>query len=65
MQHEDWIELAEFKIEEEITNIKENIAHGGARDYAEYKEKCGIRWGLESALNVLQEVKRKIEKDEE
>lgn len=51
---------------ERINATKEVLSCGGAKDYPEYRELCGLIRGLEHALREVQDLSRKfLEEDED
>jgi hypothetical protein len=48
-------------ISEEISNIKEFLAAGRAKDYVEYRELCGLLRGLGHALEENQRLSREMQ----
>tara|TARA_Y100000114_G_scaffold139529_1_gene143622 strand:+ start:4998 stop:5192 length:195 start_codon:yes stop_codon:yes gene_type:complete len=60
-----WDEIVE-SYEKEMTSIKDNLAEGGASDYATYKELVGFHSGISWARNnILSIVKKRYYDDEE
>lgn len=51
--------LAESYLER-INATKDVIASGGAKDYPEYRELCGLIRGLEHALREVNDLSRKL-----
>ena len=49
-------ELLITKIQERIKNVEESLNNGSAKDYAEYRELCGVIRGLRSALMECQDL---------
>lgn len=50
---------------ERINAAKEVISSGGAKDYPEYRELCGLIRGLEHALREVNDLSRKLLDDDE
>jgi hypothetical protein len=59
------LEYLSSKIHEELEVIKESLAAGSAKDYAEYQHMCGKYRGLLTAQSNLTDLKERIEKDDE
>ncbi|NDG25785.1 MAG: hypothetical protein EB120_01245 [Proteobacteria bacterium] len=49
-------ELLSSKIDERIQNTEASLSSGSAKDYAEYRELCGVIRGLRSALMECQDL---------
>lgn len=49
-------ELLISKYIERIRNIEESLSNGSAKDYAEYRELCGVIRGLRSAQMEVQDL---------
>jgi len=49
-------ELLSSKINERIQNTEASLSSGSAKDYAEYRELCGVIRGLRSALMECQDL---------
>jgi|TARA_Y100000310_G_C20404231_1_gene678863 hypothetical protein len=52
-------------IRDERKELAEEIADGRCSDFADYRNKCGIREGLGNAERILVEVLQKIEGDDD
>jgi hypothetical protein len=44
------------KLQERILNVNESLSNGSAKDYAEYRELCGVIRGLRSAQMEVQDL---------
>jgi hypothetical protein len=53
------------KLEERRTELLEFLGEGGAKDYAHYKEVCGVIRGLQTAQSELGDLVRKIKEFED
>ena len=53
------------KFEEDRTSAIESLASGGAKDFSMYKETTGLIRGLETCLNYVDDLSRKMEYDDE
>lgn len=53
------------KLEERRVELLEFLGEGGAKDYAHYKEVCGVIRGLQTAQSELGDLVRKIKEFED
>ena len=53
-------EYLQGKLQEEIKVIEENLGRGGAKDFAEYQNLCGVIRGLLTAQRELNDLLRKV-----
>ncbi len=53
------------KLEEERVIIANDAIRGNSRDYAAYKELCGISKGLQKAIYIIDEAAQKLIEDED
>ena len=54
------------RIETDKVSAIEFLAGGGSKDYAQYKEVCGLVRGLESALSHIEDLSRNyMEEDDD
>lgn len=53
------------KLSEEIKSIEYNIARGSAKDYAEYQHLCGKVRGLLVAEDLITDLQKKMENNDE
>jgi|TARA_R100001369_G_scaffold42024_1_gene68242 hypothetical protein len=54
------------RIETDKVSAMEFLAGGGSKDYAQYKEVCGLVRGLESALSHIEDLSRNyMEEDDD
>jgi predicted transport protein len=44
------------KLQERILNLNESLSNNSAKDYAEYRELCGVIRGLRSAQMEVQDL---------
>jgi hypothetical protein len=58
------LELLKKKLEDERKAVVENLADGGAKDFAQYQNLCGIIRGLLTAQREINDLLRKL-KDED
>jgi predicted house-cleaning noncanonical NTP pyrophosphatase (MazG superfamily) len=59
------LEYLAKKMLEEAQTYKDDIAAGRLPDYAEYKHACGVHRGFLKANEIIQELKERMEKDDE
>ena len=52
------------KVAEQKSSSKDFLQTGGAKDYAEYKEVCGVLRGLDAALREINDLSRTYMEDE-
>ncbi len=57
------IELIEKEIADNLAAESDNVAYGGAEDYAQYREHVGRVKGLAWVQNLIKEKKRIAEED--
>ncbi len=50
---DDELEMLLEQMENEIEQIKENMADGSAKSYEEYQKFCGVVKGLAIAINYI------------
>lgn len=48
-----------------INEVSTMISRGLCHDYADYRQKCGHIRGLEEAIEMLRDVERKLQEDDE
>lgn len=53
------------KINERVEDIIESIASGGLKDFAEYKEKCGVIRGLRLAHMEISDLAGRLKENED
>ena len=56
----DIFELLHHKLQDRIQNLNESVSNGSAKDYAEYRELCGVIRGLLTAQRELNDLLRKV-----
>ena len=61
----DIFELLHHKLQERILNLNDSLSKGSAKDYAEYRELCGVIRGLRSAQMEIQDLESRIKEDED
>ena len=53
------------KIQERIFNLNDSLSNGSAKDYAEYRELCGVIRGLRSAQMEVQDLASRLKENED
>ena len=61
----DAIDYLSAQLREEIDAVKESLAAGAAKDYAEYQNLCGKIRGLLTAQSKLNDLKERMEESNE
>ena len=61
----DIFELLHHKLQERILNMNDSLSNGSAKDYAEYRELCGVIRGLRSAQIEVQDLASRTKEDED
>jgi translation initiation factor 2 beta subunit (eIF-2beta)/eIF-5 len=56
-------ELLDRKIEEQIKSHSEALVSGQSKDYAQYRELCGVIRGLQTAQREIGDLVRKLKDD--
>jgi hypothetical protein len=56
-------ELLNKKIEEQIKSHSEALVTGQSKDYAQYRELCGVIRGLQTAQREIGDLVRKLKDD--
>ena len=56
-------ELLNKKIEEQVNSHSEALIEGKSKDYAHYRELCGVIRGLQTAQRELGDLVRKLKDD--
>ena len=56
-------ELLNKKIEDQIKNHSEALVSGQSKDYAQYRELCGVIRGLQTAQREIGDLVRKLKDD--
>lgn len=54
------LEYLDKKYSEEIKVIEEELGRGGAKDYAQYQNLCGVIRGLLTAQREINDLLRKV-----
>jgi hypothetical protein len=61
----DAFDYLSAQLREEMDAIKESLAAGAAKDYAEYQNLCGKMRGLLTAQSKLNDLKERMENSDE
>jgi hypothetical protein len=59
------LEFLRKQVREEMRVITETLAAGKAKDFADYREMCGVVRGLQIAHNLIAEMAERIENSDE
>jgi hypothetical protein len=59
------LEFLRKQVREEMRVITETLAAGKAKDFADYREMCGVARGLQIAHNLIAEMAERIENSDE
>jgi len=53
------------KLQEELKSVEESLAHGVAKDYAEYQNLCGVIRGLLTAQREINDLLRRVKEHDD
>ena len=53
------------RIEEQKTSAMQFLVEGGPKDFAQYKEVCGLLRGLQTSLSIIQDLSRNFLEDDD
>ena len=59
------LEYLTEKLREELRAVEEELARGGASDFAEYKRMCGVAQGLLTAQREINDLLRKVKEHDD
>lgn len=59
------MELLQKKLEDRKQLIVESVGSGAAKDYAEYRDLCGVIRGLTTAQQEIEDLVRKLKDDDD
>jgi hypothetical protein len=59
------MELLQQKLEERKKVIVESLGSGAAKDYAEYRDMCGVIRGLTTAQQEVEDLVRRLKDDDD
>jgi hypothetical protein len=59
------MELLQKKLEDRKQFIVESVGSGAAKDYAEYRDLCGVIRGLTTAQQEIEDLVRKLKDDDD
>ena len=57
------LELLNRKLEEQVKSHSEALVMGQSKDYADYRELCGVIRGLQTAQREIGDLVRKLKDD--
>ena len=52
------------KLQESVDSCEESLVSGAAKDYAQYREVCGVIRGLTTAIREIEDLSRNFLDDE-
>ena len=61
----DIFELLNTKLEDRVCDMEMSLSNGSAKDYAEYRELCGVIRGLRSAQIEIQDLASRLKESED
>jgi len=53
------------KLQEQVRSCEESLVSGAAKDYAQYREVCGVIRGLTSAIREIEDLSRNYMDDDD
>lgn len=59
------LDYVESKLVERRNQLKETLASGVVKDYAEYQRLCGVISGLDHATQITIDLAKRLERDDE
>jgi hypothetical protein len=59
------MELLQRKLEERKKLVVESVGNGAAKDYAEYRDLCGVIRGLTTAQQEIEDLVRKFKDNDD
>lgn len=65
MRNMDIFELLNTKLEDRVRDMEMSLSNGSAKDYAEYRELCGVIRGLRSAQIEIQDLASRLKESED
>jgi hypothetical protein len=65
MSYNTPLEYIESKLNERREQLKETLASGVVKDYAEYQRLCGVISGLDYATQIVIDLANRLEKEDE
>jgi len=51
-------EVLSEKLQEQVRSCEESLVSGAAKDYAQYREVCGVIRGLTTAIREIEDLSR-------
>ena len=61
----DVFKLLHGKLQDRIQDMEMSLSNGSAKDYAEYRELCGVIRGLRSAQMEVQDLASRLKESED
>ena len=65
MSYNTPLEYVESKLVERREQLKETLASGVIKDYSEYQRLCGVISGLDYATQIILDLAKRLEKEDE
>lgn len=59
------LDYVESKLNERREQLKETMASGVIKDYAEYQRLCGVVSGLDYAIQTASDLAKRLEREDE
>jgi hypothetical protein len=59
------LDYVESKLNERRDQMKETLASGVVKDYAEYQRLCGVISGLDFAIQTILDLAKRLEREDE
>ena len=59
------LDYVESKLNERREQLKETLASGVVKDYSEYQRLCGVISGLDYATQIILDLAKRLEKEDE
>lgn len=65
MAHNSALDYLNSKLEEERSNVTSFLSQGTVKSFEEYHRLCGIIQGLDAAKNLISDLAKRMETDDE
>jgi hypothetical protein len=59
------LDYVESKLNERREQLKETLASGVVKDYSEYQRLCGVISGLDHATQIILDLAKRLEREDE
>jgi len=59
------LDVLKAQITENVTNSETHLSNGAVKDYAEYREVVGIVRGSKAIINLINDLQRNLENDDD